>query len=109
MKAIKNLKQIKHFLKSQSDIGFAYLYDSALRGFFNRESDLDIAVYLKGKPANFFKRRLELCDRLSKIFGRETNVVEKQLARPAEPQEIFSVLFKKLTVINSFVIVKIEN
>lgn len=75
MKAIKNLTQLKCFLKSQSDIGFAYLYGSALHGFFNKESDLDIAVYLKGKSDDFFKRRLELCDRLSKIAGRETNVV----------------------------------
>lgn len=75
MKAIKNISHIKRFLKSQSDIGFAYLYGSALRGFFNKESDIDIAVYLKGKPDVFFKRRLELCDRLSKIAGREVNVV----------------------------------
>lgn len=75
MKAIKNIKQIKYFLKSQSDIGFAYLYGSALKGFFNRESDLDIAVYLKGRSESFFERRLELGDRLSKIAGRETNVV----------------------------------
>lgn len=75
MKTIKNITQLKHFLKSQSDIGFAYLYGSTLHGFFNKESDVDIAVYLKGKPNTFFNRRLELCDKLSIITKRETNVV----------------------------------
>lgn len=74
MKFIHNINQLKRFLKSQRDIGFAYLYGSALHGFFNKESDIDIAVYLKGNPNNFFNRRLELCDALSKITKQETNV-----------------------------------
>lgn len=75
MKGLKNINQLKHFLKAQNDIGFAYLYGSALQGFFNKESDIDIAIYLKGSPDNFFNRRLELCDALSKITKRETNTV----------------------------------
>jgi len=75
MKAIQNLTQLKRFLKSQRDIGFAYLYGSAVRGVFNKESDIDIAVYLKGNSNQFFNRRIELCDKLSKITKRETNVV----------------------------------
>lgn len=75
MEHIKNFKQLKTFLETKDNVEFAYLFGSALQGFFNKESDIDIAVYLSGDDKTFFSERLKLCDTLSKITGQSTNVV----------------------------------
>jgi len=73
MKALK--ENVRKYLKSQSDVQFAYLFGSALHGFFNEESDIDIAIYLKQNSKDFFERRLELIDALSKICHRTVDVL----------------------------------
>ncbi len=75
MKKPFDLHVAKKFLTSQSDVAFAYLFGSAMHGFFNRESDVDIAVYLKGDKSRFFERRLELSEALSPLLKKEANVV----------------------------------
>lgn len=68
-------KKIIDFLTLQGDVAFAYLFGSALKGFFNKESDIDIAVYLSQNKKDFFERRLELIDALSKICQRAVDVL----------------------------------
>jgi len=46
----KELKQLIEILKKRSDVAFAYLFGSKAKGYTNRNSDWDIAVFFS-KPS----------------------------------------------------------
>ena len=80
-------------LSQEKEILFAYLFGSAIRGGFNKESDLDIAVYFGDsmEADEQFQKRLYLIEHLQNITGKNVEVVNLG--------EIKSIFFK-------FVIIK---
>lgn len=94
MKIKSELKQkVAVSLSKEKDVFFAYLFGSATRGGFNKESDLDIAVYFDNriKPDEQFQKRLRLIEHLQNKTGRKVEVLNFA--------EITSIFFK-------FVIIK---
>lgn len=72
----KNSKEVKKILNNHVDklvnkynIELIYIFGSYATNKNNENSDLDIAVYLGGKPDGLIK--LEILDELVGIYGRE--------------------------------------
>ena len=94
MKIEKDLeRKIVDSLSEEKDILFTYLFGSAIRGGFNKESDLDIAVYFNDRmtPDEQFQKRLHLIEHLQNRTGKNVEVINLS--------EINSIFFK-------FVIIK---
>lgn len=65
----KNINKHLDKLIKKYNIKFFYIFGSYAKGTNIENSDLDIAVYLKGNPNGFI--RLEILDDLVGIFNRE--------------------------------------
>ena len=94
MKIGKNLeRKIVDSLSEEKDILFTYLFGSAIRGGFNKKSDLDIAVYFNDRmtPDEQFQKRLHIIEHLQNRTGKNVEVINLS--------EINSIFFK-------FVIIK---
>ena len=75
-KIIKRLKLSTAILKRHGVL-LAYVYGSVLGRYFNKESDIDIAVLLPESynPRKRFRTMLRLMHDLSVLLGHETEVV----------------------------------
>lgn len=66
-----NILQIKNILRKDNDIIFAYLYGSYAFRTIHKESDIDIAVYIKEGDLEFYlKKDNELLSTLSLISSK---------------------------------------
>jgi predicted nucleotidyltransferase len=57
------------------------LFGSVLRDDFRPDSDLDVLVVFEPDGGITFNNRAEMLDELTAIFGREVDLVEKDLIR----------------------------
>lgn len=69
--------ELKALLASETDVEFAYLFGSLVKGRARAASDVDVAVHLKGDatPSRRFERRLELEARAERALGRPVEIV----------------------------------
>lgn len=68
--------ELKELLASETDVEFAYLFGSVVKGRARAGSDVDVAVHLEGDdPARRFDRQLELEARGERGLGRPVQVV----------------------------------
>lgn len=68
------IAELKKFFKKRKDVVFAYLFGSIAYNNYNSKSDVDVAVFLKGRGDRFDKR-LELIVELEKIFKKDADVI----------------------------------
>jgi predicted nucleotidyltransferase len=68
------LQKIKEILLKDKEILFCYLFGSQTTKNVLQKSDIDLAIYLD-KDKNFFKKRLELINKLSISLKTETDIV----------------------------------
>ena len=68
-----SLKKIKEFLERDANILFALVFGSAVEGRLTKESDIDVAIYVK-EPFSAYDF-LTLIDKLSKLAEREVHLV----------------------------------
>jgi hypothetical protein len=67
------------------------LFGSVLRDDFRPDSDLDVLVVFEPDGGITFDNRVEMLDELTAIFGREVDLVEKDLIRnPFRRHEILT-------------------
>lgn len=85
----KNLNNHKDRLVNKYNIELIYIFGSYATNKNNENSDLDIAVYLGGKPDAFI--RLEILDELVGIFRRE---------------DIDLVILNKVNIVLQFQVIK---
>jgi len=84
--------QLQPLFKMDESIVFSYIFGSTALGATNKESDIDIAVYLNTKQVkDTFTRRLQLIEKLQSFLQRSCDVVVLN--------ELSSIFFK-------FVIIK---
>jgi predicted nucleotidyltransferase len=57
------------------------LFGSVLREDFRPESDIDVLVSFEPDGGITFDNRVDMLDELAEIFGREVDLVEKDLIR----------------------------
>jgi predicted nucleotidyltransferase len=84
----KIVSGLQEFLKGR--VKFALLFGSALTEYFNKESDIDVAVYL-GKPLDF-RERLEFQNDLGRHFAykREIDLVVLDDADPIIAMQVLA-------------------
>jgi len=68
------ITELKEFFKERKDVVFAYLFGSIAYNNYTSKSDIDVAVFLKGKGDRFDKR-LELIIDLEQEFKRDADVI----------------------------------
>jgi predicted nucleotidyltransferase len=84
------LEQIEDFCRRWKIKEFA-LFGSVLRDDFRPDSDVDVLVSFEADGGITFNNRVEMLDELAKIFGREVDLVEKDLIRnPFRRHEILT-------------------
>jgi predicted nucleotidyltransferase len=67
------------------------LFGSVLREDFRPDSDIDVLVSFEPDGGFTFDNRVEMLDELAEIFGREVDLVEKDLIRnPFRRHEILT-------------------
>ncbi len=81
--------KLREALFQEKDIVFAYLFGSYGKGKPHRQSDVDVAVYLKA-GVDFFERRFELINLISSITKH--NEVDVVILNTAKPFMVQSVL-----------------
>jgi len=70
MRRSKKIESLKNYLQKRDDVLIAFLFGSYAEGFIKRESDVDLAVYLKDR-----KKRRDIYLDAVKITKRETNLI----------------------------------
>ncbi len=78
MRIGNNLKRkVVAYLSEEKEIAFAYLFGSAIGGGFNKESDLDLAVYFNERMTSEeqFRKRLHLMEHLQNRTGKNVEVI----------------------------------
>jgi len=78
MKIENELKQeLADFLSREKELLFAYLFGSAIRGGFNKESDVDVALYFNERMSSEkqFQKRIRLMEQLQNKTERKVEVV----------------------------------
>jgi predicted nucleotidyltransferase len=78
----KIIKKIEQLLAKEKKVVFAYLFGSLASGKTNKESDIDVAVFLDCKKEYFFKERINLINHLSKNLEKKTDVIILNRATP---------------------------
>ena len=74
---------VKQVLGKQGGVEFAYIFGSTVIGNTNKESDVDIGVYLASKDIiTYFDIRLDLIRVLTQALGKEADVVILNRAAP---------------------------
>ena len=73
-------EKIKDFCRRWKIAEFS-LFGSVLREDFGPESDVDVLVAFEPDSGITFNNRVEMLDELVAIFGREVDLVEKDLIR----------------------------
>jgi len=68
------IAELKEFFRERKDVVFSYLFGSIAYNNYNSKSDIDVAVFLKGK-GDHFDKRLELIVDLEKKFKRDADVI----------------------------------
>ena len=73
-------KKLKEFLEKDPNIVFAIVFGSAVRGKLRKDSDIDVAIYVKNElePLKY----LELMSKLSDLVKREVHLVILNSASP---------------------------
>ena len=66
------IERIREVLRGERKVVFAYLYGSYVRNK-RYAKDIDIAIFVKGRPSLSFERKLGL--KISKIVGKDVEVV----------------------------------
>jgi predicted nucleotidyltransferase len=74
------LEKIENFCRRWKIKEFA-LFGSVLREDFSPDSDIDVLVTFEPEGGITFDNRVEILDELVEIFGREVDLVEKDLIR----------------------------
>ena len=82
-------EDLKKGLLQEEDIIFAYLFGSYAKGRPHKNSDIDVAVYLK-EPVDFLNRKLELIDLISGITKK--NEVDLVILNQAKPFVVYLIL-----------------
>jgi predicted nucleotidyltransferase len=84
------LDKIEAFCRKWKIKEFA-LFGSILREDFGPDSDIDVLVSFEPDSGITFDNRVEMQDELAEIFGREVDLVEKDLIRnPFRRHEILT-------------------
>lgn len=68
------IAELKEFFKERKDVVFAYLFGSVAYDKHHSKSDIDVAVFLKGR-GDRFEKRLELIVDLEKKFKKDADVI----------------------------------
>ncbi len=76
----ESFRKIKKFLEKDSNILFAIVFGSAVEGKLTKESDIDVAIYVKN-PLSAHEL-LSLIDKLSTLVGREIHLIVLNEASP---------------------------
>jgi uncharacterized protein YutE (UPF0331/DUF86 family)/predicted nucleotidyltransferase len=82
---VKKIKELKKYFKKRKDVILAFLFGSFVSGREMKESDIDVAVYLKEK-----QKRVKIYRDLSHILEREVDLVDLEEA----PASLVSNVFK---------------
>ncbi len=82
-------EDLKKGLLQEEDIIFAYLFGSYAKGRPHKNSDIDVAVYLK-EPVDFLNRKLELIDLISGITKK--NEVDLVILNQTKPFVVYLIL-----------------
>lgn len=72
------LEKIQKFAKSNDVIAAAYVFGSSVAGKERRESDIDIAIMVRGSMGGF--ERVQLETELSNLLGKDIDLVVFSLA-----------------------------
>lgn len=80
--SLKIVSSLKRFLSKDKDISFCYLFGSQAANKTISTSDVDVAVYLNPKIKNFFEKRLELIEKITKSLKKETDVIILNTSSP---------------------------
>lgn len=79
----KITKKLKSALEKKDYILFAYLFGSQATGKTNKDSDVDIAVYLsESLEKDFFNIRLKLIEEFNIALQKEVDVIILNTAAP---------------------------
>jgi predicted nucleotidyltransferase len=70
----KIIDELKKFFNKRMDVVFVYLFGSVADNIHHFKSDIDVAVFLKGR-GDRFEKRLKLMASLSKIFKKDVDVI----------------------------------
>ncbi len=70
MRKNKKIESLRNYLQKRDDVLIAFLFGSYAEGFIKRESDFDLAVYLKDK-----KERKNIYLDAVKVTKREINLI----------------------------------
>jgi len=85
-----DMEKIEDFCRRWKIKEFA-LFGSVLREDFSPDSDIDVLVTFEPDGGITFDNRVEILDELVEIFGREVDLVEKDLIRnPFRRHEILT-------------------
>ncbi|MDD5621294.1 MAG: nucleotidyltransferase domain-containing protein [Candidatus Pacebacteria bacterium] len=77
------IKQIESVSKKRKEIILSYLFGSFALGTTNRNSDVDIAIYLDSKKVkDLFDARLMLIKEFSQALKKDVDVVVLNTAKP---------------------------
>ena len=80
------MSQLKTFFAKRKEVVFVYLFGSQVRGDALSSSDVDLAVFLESKTSrsdlSFFDQRLVLIAQLTRLLGREAEVIILNTAPP---------------------------
>jgi hypothetical protein len=93
------IAELNEFFQERKDVVFAYLFGSVACDNNHSKSDIDIAVFLKGKGDRFDKR-LELMADLGRKFKKDVDVIILNDAKS---------VFLKYVIINEGYLVFEEN
>jgi len=69
-----DIKKIKNILNNMSEIEFAYLFGSYAKDSFCKQSDIDIAIYIK-KEFNIFDTKLKVHHKLEIALNKKIDIV----------------------------------
>jgi len=92
------LKRLKKFLEKDPNILFALVFGSAASGKFKKDSDIDIAIYVKEdlEPSEYLKLVTNLCD----LVKREVHLIVLNKASPLLRHQVMKE--KKILFIKDF-------
>jgi len=97
MKNTELFNQLKTYFQSSDDISFAFLFGSHARGKTFKESDVDIAIYLKGEYS--LKRVKKIWSDLENLLKKEIDLITLNTAPPLIG---YSAIRGKAIVINDY-------
>ena len=86
MISARALEKIAKFAKSNNVIAAAYVFGSSVAGKERRESDIDIAIMVRGSMGGF--ERVQLETELSNLLGKDVDLVVFSLASPLLQHQI---------------------